>query len=142
MAAFSPHPPARPLHPLHAILLAFVFPLFLGTLASDIAYARSFQIQWANFAQWLNAGGMLFGGFALLWALIGLFRRGHADRRPVLYFVLLLAAWILGLVNALIHARDAWAVMPGGLWLSAVAAVLALAASWIGYSGFREKGWN
>ena len=31
----------RPLHPLHAILLAFPFPLFLGALLSDFAYGRA-----------------------------------------------------------------------------------------------------
>ena len=115
--------PARPLHPLHAILLAFLFPLFLGTLASDLAYARTFQIQWANFAQWLNAGGLLLGGLALLWSLVGLIRHRGGDRRRLVHALLLLAAWGFGLVNALVHAKDAWAMMPEGLWLSAIAAV-------------------
>ncbi len=147
VVALSAPVPLRPIHPLHAILLSFPFPLFLGTLASDIAYARSFQIQWANFAQWLNAGGLLVGAFVLLWALIGLFRRrARGNRRPVVYFVLVLAMWAAGLVNALVHAKDAFAVMPEGLWLSALAAILALAASWLGFGGVRRAdgtgGWT
>lgn len=143
MIALSAPVPLRPLHPLHAILLSFPFPLFLGTLFSDIAYARGFQIQWVNFAQWLNAGGLLVGAFVLLWALIGLFRRPvRGDRRPVVYFVLVLAMWAAGLVNGLVHAKDAFAVMPEGLWLSALAAVLALAASWVGFGGIRAGGWT
>ena len=35
---------SAPLHPLHAILLAFSFPLFLGALISDLAYWGTFQI--------------------------------------------------------------------------------------------------
>ncbi len=138
MVALSASHPARPIHPLHAILLAFPLPLFLGALLSDLAYQGSFQVQWANFASWLIAGGLLVGAFALLWALIGLFRSqpGHR-RRPAVYFVVLLATWVLGFVNALVHAKDAWAVMPEGLYLSAITALLALVASWIGYSGFR-----
>jgi uncharacterized membrane protein len=138
VVAMSASHHARPIHPLQAILLAFPLPLFLGALLSDLAYRGSFQIQWANFASWLIAGGLLVGGFALLWALIGLFRSqtGHR-RRPAVYFVVLLATWVLGLVNALVHAKDAWAVMPEGLYLSAITALLALVASWIGYSGFR-----
>jgi uncharacterized membrane protein len=128
----------RPLHPLHAILLAFPFPLFLGALLSDLAYWASFQVQWANFSSWLIAGGLLVGAFALLWALVDLFRRGTARKgRPAVYFVVLLAMWVLGFVNALVHAKDAWATMPVGLYLSAVTAFLALVAAWIGYSGFR-----
>lgn len=128
----------RPLHPLHAILLAFPLPLFLGALISDLAYRSSVHIQWANLSSWLIAGGLLVGGFALLWALINLFRRGPARKgRLVVYFVVLLAMWGLGFVNALVHAKDAWATMPEGLYLSAITTLLALVAAWIGYSGFR-----
>ena len=137
VAAYAPAP-LRPLHPLHAILLAFPLPLFVGALLSDLAYRGSFEVQWANFASWLIAGGLLVGGFALLWALINVFRSGRGRRRrPLAYFVALLAMWVVGFVNALVHAKDAWAIMPEGLYLSAVTALLALVAAWIGYSGFR-----
>ena len=106
-AAFAPAT-LRPLHPLHAVLLAFPFPLFLGALVSDLAYWATFQIQWANFSSWLIAGGLLAGAFAVLWALLDLFRRRTAPkRRPLIYFVVLLVMWVLGFVNALVHARDA-----------------------------------
>jgi uncharacterized membrane protein len=138
VVAISGPGPLRPLHPLHAILLAFPFPLFLGALLSDLAYWSSFEVQWANFSSWLIAGGLLVGAFALLWALVNLFRRGTARTgRPAVYFIVLLAMWVLGFVNALVHAKDAWATMPEGLYLSAVTALLALVAAWIGYSGFR-----
>ena len=143
MVALSADTPLRPPHPLHAILLSFPFPLFLGTLFSDIAYGRSYQIQWSNFAQWLNAGGLLVGGFVLLWALIALFRRhGRSDRRRVVYFVLVLAMWVLGLLNAFAHAKDAFAIFPEALWLSAISAALAFLASWVGFTGFRAEGWR
>lgn len=135
MVAISVPSHVRPLHPLQAILLAFPFPLFLGALLSDLAYVATFEVQWANFSSWLIAGGLFVGGFAVLGALINLFRSGTA--RAILYFFLLLAMWGLGFVNALIHAKDAWATMPAGLYLSAVAALLALVAAWTGYSGFR-----
>lgn len=141
MVAMSAPGPLKPLHPLHAVLLAFPFPLFLGALLSDLAYRSSFHVQWANFSSWLIAGGLLVGGFALLWALVNMFRRGTArKRRPIVYLVVLLAMWVLGFVNALVHAKDAWATMPEGLYLSAIAALLALVAAWIGYSGFRAGG--
>ena len=143
MVALSAPVALRPPHPLHAILLSFPFPLFLGTLASDIAYARSFQIQWSNFAQWLNAGGLLAGGLVLLWALVALLRRHHrSDRRRVVYFVLVLATWVVGFLNALAHAKDAFAIMPEALWLSAISAMLALGASWLGFGGFRAERWS
>jgi uncharacterized membrane protein len=105
---------------------------------SDIAYSRTFHVQWANFSSWLIAGALIGGGLAILCALVSLFRyRGSGSRRPLLYFVILLAMWVLGFINALVHAKDAWATMPEGLYLSAVTTLLALVAAWIGYSGFR-----
>ncbi|WP_426958915.1 DUF2231 domain-containing protein [Muricoccus radiodurans] len=140
MAAISTPGFARPLHPLHAILLAFPFPLFLGALISDYAYRSSFQVQWANFSSWLIAGGLFVGGFALLWALIHLFRSGPARRgRAAIYFLVLLGAWVVGFVNALVHSKDAFAIMPEALVLSAIATVLAFVAAWMGYSGFHSK---
>jgi uncharacterized membrane protein len=131
----------RPLHPLHAILLAFPLPLFLGALLTDLAYWQSFHVHWANFSSWLIAGGLLVGGFALLWALIDLVRSGTARRRrTAIYFVVLLAMWALGLVNAFVHGKDAFAIMPEALYLSAVVTLLALVAAWMGYSGYQSRG--
>lgn len=135
MATLSAHAHPRPLHPLHAIFLAFPLPLFLGALVSDLAYRSTFQIQWSNFSSWLIAGGLLVGAFALVWALVGLLRGGTAGKgRSIAYFIVLLAMWVLGLINAFVHAKDAWAVMPEGLVLSVIATLLALIAAWIGYS--------
>ncbi len=126
--------------PLHAMLLGGTVPLFLGALLSDIAYYNSFQIQWANFAAWLIAGGLLFAGLALLFALGNLIGAQRKAGRPVLYFLLLLVTWVIGLINAFEHAKDAWAVMPTGLVLSAVVAVLALITAWLGLSNLRSGG--
>jgi uncharacterized membrane protein len=122
------HPPG----PLHAILLAGTVPLFLGALLSDIAYYKSHQIQWSNFASWLIAGGLLFCGLALVFALVNLVRAPRKAGHPLAYFLLLLSTFVLGLINAFQHAKDAWAVMPSGLVLSVIVSLLALAAAWIG----------
>ena len=126
-----------PLHPLHAVLLAGIVPLFLGALLSDAAYASSYEVQWKNFASWLIVGGLVFGGFALLWAVIELLRADRRGMRRVTYFLVLLATWVLGFVNALIHAKDAWASMPGALIFSVIVAVLAIAATIVGFSSLR-----
>lgn len=129
----------RALHPLHAAMLAGTIPLFLGALLSDLGYWSSYHEQWRNFSSWLIAGGLVFGGLALLAAIIGRFRAGDG-RLPAVYLLLLLATFILGLGNAFVHALDAWASMPAGLILSIVVAVLACAATWIGLSGVRAGG--
>jgi uncharacterized membrane protein len=124
----------RPLHPLHAVLLAGTVPLFLGVLLSDIAYSLSYEVQWKNFASWLLVGGLIFGGFALLWAVIELFRVVWRGVRTALYSFLLLTICVLGFIDALVHAGDAWASMPAGLILSATVALLTLVATGLGFS--------
>lgn len=126
------------LHPLHAILLAGALPLFLGGLLADLAYGASYQVQWTNFASWLIAGGLVFAGCALLWAIIGLFRRRGRGRIGLLYTLLLLGTFAFGFVDALVHAKDGFAKMPGAVILSLVVTVLAGAATWIGF--FRLAG--
>ncbi len=124
-------PVRRPTHSFRALLLAGSVPLFLGVLLSDIAYAGSDQVQWKNFASWLNAGALLLGGLALLWAVIALLAGERKRRRSVLSCVLLLAGWVLGFVNSLVHAKDAGATLPEGLVLAVLVFALIAAASFL-----------
>lgn len=128
------------LHPLHGALLAGTVPLFLGGLLSDYAYTSSYHIQWANFASWLIAGGLVFGGFALLCAVIGLFRHSRKSTLAIIYTLLLVVTWVLGFINSLVHAKDAWASMPSGLILSVIVLLLACASTWIGLVKFGVGG--
>jgi uncharacterized membrane protein len=125
-------------HPLHAFLLGGAGCFLVSALLSDWAYHSSHEIQWKNFAAWLIIGALVLAGFAMLWALIDIFRARSDRRRLVLYFVLLLAAWICGFVNELVHAKDAWASMPEALILSVITAVLATVATVLAFSTNRS----
>ncbi len=126
------------LTPVTALLLGFPLILFIGALLADLAYFRTQQVQWLNFAAWLNAGALLCGANLLLIAIVGLVRREHG--RSLLFLLLVAAMWIIGFINALIHARDGWATMPVGLILSLVVAILAIAAAWAGLHGNHRQG--
>jgi uncharacterized membrane protein len=130
----------RGLHPIHGVLLAGTIPLFLGALLSDYAYSSSYQIQWANFASWLIVGGLVFGGVALLWSVINLIRAHQRHGLAIAYTLFLLATWVLGFFNSLIHAKDAWASMPTGLILSVIVVLLACVSTWIGFAKFGVGG--
>lgn len=134
MATFSELPPARAIHPLHAVLLAGALPLFLGGLLGDLRYAGTAEPQWSNFASWLIACAMVFTGFALLWSLIALLRARARRGWLPLCCALLLATFMLGLIDSFVHARDAWGIMPTAPVLSAIVAVLAALATWAGFS--------
>lgn len=130
----------RGIHPFHAVMLAATVPLFLGALLSDYAYWSTYHIQWQNFASWLIAGALVFGAVALLCAVLGLFRRDGRSGRRLVYLLLLLVMWGLGFINALVHAKDAWAAMPTGLILSLIVTALSLITTWIGFSTLRAGG--
>ena len=125
------------IHPVQAFLLAGTVTLFLGAVLNDIAYWKTYQVQWSNFASWLIAGGLVFAGIALLFALVGLRHASLRRGRYLVYFLLLLVSWVLGLINALVHARDVWAAMPDGLILSVVVALLSGAATWLAFTRLR-----
>lgn len=125
-------------HPLHALMLAFPVALFPAQLVADITYLRTAEIQWTNFAAWLNAGALVMGGLVGAWAIVDLilaFRRGEA-RRALAYVVVLALAWVIGLVNAFKHSQDAWSSVGSfGLTLSVLSTLLVLIAGWIAFSG-------
>ncbi|KAF1009917.1 MAG: hypothetical protein GAK32_01820 [Pseudomonas fluorescens] len=136
--ANSPYPSTP--GPLHATLLAGAVPLFLGALLSDFAYFKTYQPQWSNFAAWLITGGLLFSGLTLLFALANLVLAPYKRGRATLYVLLVLVTCSLGLINAFVHGKDAWAVMPEGLVLSLIVAVLACASAWTGLTNLRSGG--
>ena len=126
-----------PLDAVHGILLSFPVALFSTALASDVAYLGTSEIQWTNFASWAIAGALLFGGLVAAWSLIdwvAKLRRPDSGRR-LSYFLIVALMWVLGLVNAFHHARDAWSsVGTTGVILSVVTTLLALVAGWMFFS--------
>lgn len=124
----------RVIHPVHAVLLSGTIPLFLGAFLSDWAYSASYHVQWTNFASWLTLGALVFAGLAVLWALTDALRK----RGGWIYFGLIFLTFATGFFSMLIHSKDAWAAMPAGFILSGVALLLALAATWVGFSGWRK----
>jgi uncharacterized membrane protein len=131
--------PARPIHPLFAFLLSATVPLFLGALLSDWTYANSAEVQWANFAAWLLAGAMVFTGFAGLASLISLISARSWRGWRLLVFLLLLAAFILGMIDCFVHARDAYGIIPGGPIFSAIVTLIVIIATIAGLSSLRAR---
>lgn len=132
-----PFPTYPQLHPVHAILLSFPIALFVTAFLSDITYLNSAEIQWSNFAQWAITGALLLGAPVVAWAIWNWMRsRGSTyQRRNMVYLVTVSVMWVLGLINAFQHSHDAWgSVGATGVLLSAICALLALLAGWIGHS--------
>ncbi len=82
----------------------------------------------------------MFGGFAILWALVDFLRAHGRVGRPLTYLLLLVASWVLSFINELIHAKDAWASMPEALILSGIVAILMIVATALGVAMHRVAG--
>lgn len=136
----SPGKAARgptPLGRMHAVVSFSALPLFLGALLSDWAYASSYQVQWTNFADWLNAAGLSLAVIALLWAALAeLGTQGPQEGHRWLHVVILAISVILAFVNALVHAKDGWAAMPAAPVLSSLVVLTTAVASVIGLARF------
>ena len=103
---------------------------FVGALVFDVVYAKTAEVLWFKAAAWLIAIGLLF---AVLPRLINLVRVWLPGRRlratgEMAGFWLNLLAVAAAIVNAFVHSRDAYGVMPEGLWLSIVTVVLLVLA--------------
>ena len=142
---------ARVTAPLYLLLFPIPVVLFIAALVTDIAYAKSANITWLNFSEWLIASGLPFGALAAI-VLIVEFCASHAIRAGVgwAHLVLFFAALVVELFSMFIHTRDGWtAVVPTGMTLSILGVILLLGAvgmlfrvpvTWVSYRGvtYRE----
>ncbi|HEX4117954.1 MAG TPA: DUF2231 domain-containing protein [Rhizomicrobium sp.] len=122
-------------HPLHALLVPIPMTCFLGTLVTDIAYAETANMQWANFSAWLLTAGLIVALFALIAGFIDfLGDRRIRDLRAVwIHAIGNAVALILAIVNAFVHSRDAYtSVVPTGLILSILTVLILLVTAWMG----------
>ncbi|CAG9933289.1 hypothetical protein [Candidatus Nitrotoga arctica] len=103
------------------------FGFFVAVLIFDIIYANSADVLWVKSSAWLVSMGLLF---AIVPRLINLyyvwFGKSRATLAVKVDFWLNVFGIATALVNAFVHSRDAYAVIPDGVWLS-VATVVALA---------------
>ncbi|MFL1482362.1 MULTISPECIES: membrane protein [Pseudomonas] len=106
------------------------FGFFVAVLIFDVIYASSAEILWVKSAAWLVSIGLVI---AIVPRLINL---GYVwfGKNPASSLIEKVEFWLNGfgiitaLINAFVHSRDAYAVIPDGLWLSvATVALMAIA---------------
>jgi uncharacterized membrane protein len=96
------------------------FGMFVGALIADIVYAKTANVFWVKGAAWLIAAGLVFAIIPQLINLAMVYFKKYAvrPRGQVMGFWLNVVAIVAALVNAFVHSRDAYAIMPDGIWLS------------------------
>jgi uncharacterized membrane protein len=118
---------------IHEVLVPFSVAYFTGALATDLIYWRTAEVMWERFSVWLITVGLITAGLAVIGALIDLASRRHKAVWPrgIGYAL----AVLLSLMNVFIHSRDGYtAVVPTGLTLSALVAIILLAMAPAGWT--------
>ena len=103
---------------------------FVGALVFDASYVKTAEILWVKAAAWLIAIGLLFAVLPRLINLVRVWFPGGMQRAAgeMAGFWLNLLAVVAAITNAFVHSRDAFGVMPEGLWLSCLTVVLLVLA--------------
>jgi uncharacterized membrane protein len=123
-------------HPIHPMLVPIPIVCFVGTLASDIAYACTADMQWANFSAWLVVIGVIFTVIAALAGITDFLgeRRIRGLRPAWIHAIGNVLVLLLSILNAFVHSRDAYtSVVPQGLILSIIVVLLLLVTGWNGW---------
>jgi uncharacterized membrane protein len=134
VAQRSPRLIAIARHPIYSMLFPVAVVCFLGVLVTDIAYVGSDgNLLWLAFSSWLLLAGLVFGVVAAIILLIDFVRSdGVRTGAGWAHLLLFYAALLVELFSIFIHERDGWtAVMPIGLTLSVIGALLILIAGWL-----------
>jgi uncharacterized membrane protein len=111
---------------LFNLLNPIPFGFFVGALIFDVVYANSAVVMWFKSAAWLISIGLLFAVVPRLINLAWVWfpgSRPSTGRDKGAFFLYLLGVGA-AIVNAFVHSRDAYAVVPEGLWLSILTVVL------------------
>lgn len=119
---------------LHPPFVAAGGALLIAAFVTDLIYSETSQMQWANFSAWLITGGLALAFVAAIFLAIDVLlgRTGPVHR---IEFAGLVLVAILSIANAFIHSRDAWtSVVPQGITISAIVAILLVAMSFRGWS--------
>jgi uncharacterized membrane protein len=117
------------------MLVPFPIACFVGTVITDIAYAETANMQWANFSAWLLTAGLIVALFAVIAGLIDFFseRRIRSLAAAWVHGIGNAVALVLAIINAFVHSRDAYtSVVPTGLILSILVVLILLVTGWLG----------
>ncbi len=124
-------------HPIHPMLVPFPIVCFIGALVTDIAYALTAEMMWADFSAWLLLVGLVMGILAAIAGLTDFVGNRLIRTQTSAWPHMLgnLVVLILALFNFLIHMRDAWtSVVPIGLILSVITVLILPITGWLGWS--------
>ncbi len=122
-------------HPLHPMTVTFPIAFLMAALPSDLAFVLLEDPFWARMSLWLLGAGTIMGIVAGVVGTTELLCVGGIRRRLTSWshFVMAVMLLAVGFANWMLRLDDAaGAILPWGLYLSAVGALLTAIAGWLG----------
>lgn len=111
---------------IYGLLDPIPFGFFVGGLIFDVIYAQTAVILWGKAAAWLITLALFI---AIIPRLLNLVQVWITSKRIAtgidrIDFLLNLLAIVAAIFNAFVHSRDAYAMVPAAVWLSAATVIL------------------
>lgn len=123
-------------HPIHPMLVPLPIAFLIATFLCDLVFWRTVDDSWANAAMWLLGAGLVGAALAAMAGFIDFAgdQRVRQLRDAWLHMIGNVTAVVLSLVSFYLRWRygAAEAVLPWGIWLSAVVVGLLAFNGWKG----------
>ncbi len=122
-------------HPLHPMLVTFPIAFLLGASASDVVFVYERDPFWARMSLWLIGAGTFMGVIAGITGTVELLAERGIRRRPAAWnhFVASVMLLAVALANWVWRLDDfEAAIVPWGLAMSVLTALLVGFAGWLG----------
>ena len=130
-------------HPIHPMLIPVPIVCFIGALVTDIAYACTAEMMYADFSAWLLLVGIIFGVLAAITGLTDFIGNRLIRQQGPAWPHLIgnVAVLVVAFFNNLVHTRDAWtSVVPTGLILSIITVLILPITGWLGWEMVYRRG--
>jgi uncharacterized membrane protein len=135
--------PSRFARAVFDLLNPIPYGLFVGTLVFDVTYAATGNVFWGKGAAWLVTTGLFFAIIPRVINLchVWLFSRNQVARIERIDFWLNLVGIVAAIVNAFVHSRDAYGMVPQNVILSVITvALLSIGQFALAFASFDFKG--
>jgi len=130
-----PHSTAKiATHPIHPMLIPFPIVCFIGTLVTDIAYARNPDPGWATASHWLLAVGLVMAALAAVAGLTDYLGDERIRRLTdaLKHMLANVTAVVLEVVNLVLRLKNDDFIASTGVWISLVVVLILLYSGWMG----------
>jgi len=120
-------------HPIHPMLIPFPIVCFIGTLAVDVVFLRSGNVNWAIASRYLLGVGIVMAALAAVAGLTDFF----GDKRiqgpdAIKHMLANVTAVVLEIVNFVLRFHSDAAIRSIGVYLSAIVVLILVYSGWKG----------